>query len=255
MANSSGEWSQVKTTGTAFDIIELLTELGIADLTTLADELNLAKSTVHRHIGTLQRRGYVVREDGEYQVGLRFAKLGNHAQERNEAYVLAKSKVSELAEETGERAQFIVEEDDYAVYAYVDHGKYAVRTAPGPGSRIPIHTAASGKAILAHLPRERVEEIIERRGLSEITEYTITDPEELWAELEETRDRGYAYNKQENIEGLLAIGAPVTRPGGEVLGALSISGPTHRMKGKVDNELAELLLGATNELELNINYA
>lgn len=255
MEKSINDWSRVKTTERTFDIIELLEEINGADLTTIANELDLAKSTVHRHIGTLQERGYVVQEDSEFQIGLRFAKLGNYSQKRKEAFAQAKSKVEELADETGERVQFVVEEHGYAVYAYVAHGKNAVKTDPGPGSRIPIHMAAAGKAILAHLPREQVQEIINQRGLPEATEHTITNSKDLWEELEEINERGLAFNRQEAIEGLFAIGAPVQGPDREVIGALSISGPTHRMKGNVDNGLAELLLGTTNELKLNISYA
>jgi DNA-binding IclR family transcriptional regulator len=255
MPNASDDWNRVKTTEKALNIVELLEESNGADLTTLANELGLAKSTIHRHLDTLQQRGYVVRENGVYHIGLRFLKIGNHARERKTEYAMAKSMVEELAEETGERVQFMVEQHGYAVYAYVEHGEHAVKTDPGPGSRVPIHTAASGKAILAHLPEERIEEVIERQGLPKATEDTITTPDELHRELEKIREQGIAYNNQEAIEGLLAIGAPVLKSDGEVIGSLSISGPTHRMKGKVDGNLKELLLGATNELELNINYA
>lgn len=255
MSRTSSEWGRVKTTETTLDIIELLEEVDEANLTTIATELGLAKGTVHRHLGTLQSRGYVVRENGQFHVGLRFSKLGEHARSRKEEYLLASSMVEELAEETGERVQFMIEEHDYAVYACVEHGEHAVKTDPGIGSRIPLHTAASGKAIMAHLPDTRVQRIIEQRGLPKMTEHTITDADEFHEELADIREQGFAYNSQEAIEGLLAIGAPVRKANGHVIGAVSISGPTHRMKGKVESELAELLLGATNELELNINYS
>lgn len=255
MPKSADDWSRVKTAERAFDIVEFLAERNGGDLATIADELDLAKSTVHRHLGTLSERGYIVKEDREFQLSLRFAKLGERALKRKDAYVLAKSKVDELAAETGERVQFVVEEHGYAVYAYVARGDHAVRTDPGAGSRIPIHTAAAGKAILAHLPEEDVERIVDRHGLPAETGNTITSLDELWDELETIRERGFAYNNQEAIEGLLAIGAPVVEPNGDVIGALSISGPTHRMNAKIDDELAELLLGTTNELELNIGYA
>jgi len=85
---------------------------------------------------------------------------------------------------------------------------------------------------------------------------TITDPQTLYAELERVRERGYSVNKQENIEGLHAVSAPVMDTNGHVFGALSVSGPTHRMKGEwFEDELPDLLLGAANELELNITYS
>lgn len=255
MTKGEHAWERVKTSETAFDIVERVRELDGARLTTLARELDLAKSTVHRHVGTLERRGYLVCTDGVYDLGMRFLKLGTAVQRRSEGYVLAEEKVEELAGETGERAQFLVEENGYAVYVHVARGEHAVRTDPGPGSRIPIHSAAAGKAILASIPWARVEEIIDQRGLVDQTSATITDPDVLRSELESVRQRGYAFNDEESLDGLLAIGAPVETLDGGALGALSISGPTHRMRGKIDDRLDELLLGMTNELELNIKYA
>jgi len=255
MGQSSEDWGQVKTTETALDILEFLQQNNGADLTTLATHLDLAKSTIHRHLGTLQDRGYVVMEGNQYYVSVRFAKLGEHARTRKEEYILAEKKVEELAAETGERVQYMVEEHGYAVYMYIGHGEHAVRTDPGPGSRIPIHTAASGKAILASLPEERIDEILDRHGLPKSTEHTITDEDRLRKELEAIRERGFAYNNEESLEGLLAIGVPVRGAKERVTGALSISGPSHRIRGKVEDELAELLLGAANELELNITYS
>lgn len=255
MSEGAHGWARVKTTETAFDILERVRDLDGARLTTLARDLDLAKSTVHRHVGTLERRGYLVCNDGVYDLGMRFLKLGTTVQQRRDGYVLAEEKVDELAAETGERAQFLVEENGYAVYVHVARGEHAVRTDPGPGSRIPIHSAAAGKAMLASLPWSRVEEIVAERGLAQQTPATITDRDALRSELESIRQRGYAYNDEESLEGLLAIGAPVETLEGGVLGALSISGPTHRMRGKIDDRLDELLLGMTNELELNIKYA
>jgi DNA-binding IclR family transcriptional regulator len=254
MNNVENEWDRVKTTERAFKILELIMELDGATMDTLATELNLAKSTIYRHINTLENNGYIVTENGEVQIGMRFVKFGMYTKRRKEEFTLATSVVEDLAEETGERAQFLVEEGAYAVYVHVAYGEHAVRTDPGPGSRIPIHSAAAGKAILGSLPADRVEEILQRQGLVKQTNHTITEPDELRKELEIVRDRGFAYNNEESMEGLLAIGAPIEIPDKGVLGAISISGPTHRMEDKIETRLPELLLGSTKELELNIQH-
>jgi DNA-binding IclR family transcriptional regulator len=255
MRASNSDWSRVKTTETAFNIIEFLQENDGADLITLTSELDLVKSTIHRHIGTLQDRGYVIQDDGEYHVGLKFANLGGHARRRKEEYELARDKVQEMADETEERVQFMIEEQGAAAYVHIEHGKNAVKTDPGPGRRTPIHAAASGKAILAYMPDERVEQILARQGLAKLTENTITDRDELDEQLQAIRQRGIAYNDEEAIDGLFAIGVPVNRPNDRPIGALSISGPVPRMKGKAEEELREKLLGTANELELNISYS
>lgn len=246
---------RVKTTDTAFDILETLRRMDGASITELGAELDIANSTVHRHLTTLRDREYVVEEDGTYYVGLKFLGLGDYARRRYEWFDYVQPKVAEIAEETGERAQFLVEEHGHGLYLCIDRGQNAVRTDPGIGRTVPLHVAAAGKAILAHMPERRVEEILDRRGLAQVTANTITDRESLLAKLRTVRERGYAYNDQEYIEGLWALGVPVKDPDGRAIGALSVSGPIHRMKGTwYEDELLDMLLGAANELELNIEY-
>ena len=250
------ERNRVKTTETTFELIELLTERDGAGITELATELGVAKSTVHRHLTTLERLEYVVESDGVYHTGLRFLNIGEKTRQRSEAYQLAAEKVTELADETEERAQFIVEEHGQGVYVFRATGQRAVETDSEVGKRIPIHATAAGKAILAHSPEEKVDAIVERCGLSGVTENTITDRQALLAELETIRERGYSINNQENTIGLKAVGVPVRYEDGTVVGAVSVSGPTYRMQDEyLDDTLLELLLGTVNELELNIQYS
>lgn len=256
MTSTNAPENSVSTVDTTFDILEILLACNGASLTELARELDLAKSTVHRHLQTLHHRKYVVREDNNYHVSFRFLEFGKHTQNRKKGYHMAKEKVEELAIETDERAQFIIEEHGQAVYVHREMGSHAVQTDPGIGKRIPLYATSAGKAILTHLPDERVEEIFEQNGLLAMTEHTKTDREELFEEFEHIRERGYSVNKQENVEGLHAIGAPVRDGKGDILGALSVSGPTHRMNGEwFKEELPNLLLGTANELELNIAHS
>jgi DNA-binding IclR family transcriptional regulator len=246
----------VKTTETAFGILEYLLEADGARITELADDLGLAKSTAHRHLQTLYKREYVVREGDAYYVSLRFLEYGEQARNRKPEYSLVKKNVREIAEQTEERVQFIVEEHGRGVYVYRGAGEHAVQTDPGIGKRIPLHSTAAGKAIMAHLPEDRVHEIIDQHGLTNVTDKTISDPSVLFEDLTTIRDRGYAINDQENVKGLRAIGVPIRERDGGVIGAISVSGPTNRIKGdRFSEEIPDLLLGSANELELNIAYS
>ena len=239
---------------TLFDIIEYIYRKDGATISDAAMDLEYAKSTIHRHLTTLERRGYVI-EDNGYCVGLRFLELGERARNRRRAYQLIREKVDELAAETNERAQFIVEEHGEAVYVHRAFGEHAVRTDPGIGKRIPLHATSAGKSILAMMPSDKSSCIIEQTSFKNITSETITDSDDLYTELEQIRERGYAFNREENLDGLHAVGAPIMSPNEDVIGALSISGPSHRLVGdRFENELPTLLLGTTNELELNISH-
>lgn len=256
MSTQPSDSGAVKSAETMFDVIDGIQELDGARVTELANHLGLAKSTVHRHLSTLERNQYVVKEGVEYHLGLRFLGLGEYARGRNPVYPLARKLVDQIAAETEERALFMVEEHGLAVYLYRGVGSHAVRTNSRVGTRRLLHTVAGGKAILAHLPSERVDEIVDEWGLPADTPETITRRRDLDAELERIRERGVAFNREECIVGLKAVAAPVLGPDGEIMGALSVSGPAHRMKGEwFESEIPDLLLGSTNELELNLEYA
>jgi DNA-binding IclR family transcriptional regulator len=256
MSEQSREDGGVSSTETLVDIVEVLSERDGAGVTEIADALGLAKSTVYGHLQTLRQREYVLKEGDTYQLTLRFLDLGQSVRTRRTAYELAREKVEKVADETDERCQFIVEEHGHGVYMFREIGDDAVRTDSAIGKHIPLHATAAGKAILATMPRDRVEAIVDEQGLEALTDRTITDRDELFAELETTRERGYAINHGENTAGLYAVGVSVADRDGEVLGALSVSGPAERMTDdRRERELPELMLGVANELELNIAYA
>lgn len=238
-----------------FGIIEFLQKRDGAGVTEIADALELAKSTVHGHLTTMEQSGYVVKRDGEYRLGLRFLDHGSYAKQSKDILKFARPKVQELAEETGERAWCVVEENGYGIYLEGVKGANAVQTYAHPGMRTHLHHLASGKAILAKMPDERVEDIIPSNGMPRRTDDTITDPDKLFEELENIRSQGYACNTQESIDGVNAVGAPIYDESNGVHGALSVSGPAHRINDRYMHEtLSELILGVTNEIEINMKY-
>jgi DNA-binding IclR family transcriptional regulator len=256
MERHGTQGGQVKSVERAMEIVETVMEMEGAGVSELAAELDMAKSTVHGYLATLHRLGYLVKEGERYQIGTRFLRFGEYSRTRKPEYGMAAKKVTELAEETEERSQFVIEELGRGVFLYRESGAHAVETGSGTGKRMYLHSTSAGKAILAHLPDETVDGILDRWGLPAVTPATITDEGTLRDELADIRDRGFALNREENIEGLHAVGVPVQLQDGTVIGALSISGPTHRLKGEyLLDDLPDLLLGTANELELNITYS
>jgi len=245
----------IKTSGTVFDVIELLMESDGATVTEVAERLDVAKSTAHRHLKSIEQRGYLVRRGDEYDLSYRFLQFSEYVSHTREGDALVRQVVDELAEKSGEHAQFFVEEHGWAVYVYGQGGEQAVYSGPGLGNTVHLHATAAGKSLLAHMLTEFVERSLER-DLPALTENTLTEEGALRQELEAVRERGYALNREENIEGLRAVGVPVFDPDNNLFGALSISGPTRRMHGqRFREELPEHLLGRANELELNIELA
>lgn len=249
-------WQPVETVQRTLDILEYLDRSNPSTLGEIAAGVGVAKSTAHRHLRTLVEEEYVVKEDNEYRLSVRFLGLGMSVVRHYDASLRIKEKVDEMAEESGERVHFLVEEFGWAVYLHRAYGEQAVKTKFGPGKRRYLHGSAAGKAILAFLPEERRDAIIEKRGLPKLTENTITDRDELEEELATVREKGYSQNFQENVDGLFAIGSPVLNQDNEVLGGLVISGPSTRLSsGQNREKLIELLIGSSEELSLNIKHS
>jgi len=250
-----GTSKTIKSDESLFDIVEQLGDDSPMGVTELSDELGMSKGTVHAHLSTLKERGYVVNEGGEYRLGLEHLRYGIKARNAYDSYEPMNMKVAQLAEKTGERVWAFVEENGMAYYLCGAKGEHPVQPPVQVGERVHLHQIAGGKAILSCLPEERVREIIDRHGLPAETENTIVEPAELFEELARIRERGYAFNKQESLTGLHAVAAPIKQDGA-VHASLSISGPANRLAdGTLDSELPELLLGAVNELEINLSYS
>ena len=245
----------VGATETSLRIIDALRTLDGAGVTDLAEHLELPKSTVHNHLQTLRRNEYVTKQGSQYAIGLRFLQLGEYARDRRPIATIAPPEIDKLAEETREMANLLVEEHGRGVFLYRAKGADAVHMDTHAGKRVPLHTTGFGKAILAHLRDERVERILDRHGLPTVTPSTITDRERLMQELETVRERGYAYDDEERLEGLRCVAAPIVVDD-EVLGAVSVSGPKSRIRDEYyREELPSLVMSTANVIEINSTYA
>ncbi|ADE01288.1 MULTISPECIES: HTH-type transcriptional regulator XacR [Haloferax] len=245
----------VRTTEKTLALVEELMQKGPCGVTELAGDLDMGKSAVHNHLTTLQKHGYVLKDGDDYRVGLKFLEVGGHSRKSMEVYQVAEPEVKSLAADTGELANLLVEEQGMGVYLMRAKGDDAVDLDTYAGLRTNLHTTALGKAILANLPESRVDEIIERHGLEQKTPKSIGTRQELFQVLEGVRERGYAIDDGERLEGLRCLAAPIKSSSGEVLGAISVSAPASRVSDEdLHGALPERVLSAANVVELNINY-
>jgi len=245
----------VKTTRTTFRILEALKDRTEATLTELAEEFDLSRSSVHNYLSTLESEGYVIKDDNTYRIGLRFLEFGGHARHNEHLYHIAREEVTELAKETGEMSNLLIEEQGRGIYLFRARGERAVQTDTYIGERVYLHSTALGKSILAHLPEQRVEEIIDRHGLPAATEKTITDRDELYKELERIREDGVAFDDEARFEGQRCVGVPITNDDDTVEGAISLSGPVSRFQGERFRwEIPNKLKDAANVIQFKMTY-
>lgn len=257
MPNRKNENTYIQSVGNTFEIIEMLICQDNMSLSELTQRSNLSKSSIHNHLNTLANLGYVTKKDGEYQLGLRCLTLGGYARENHRLYQTAQSVVDHLAQTTGELALVTTYNDGKSIYLYQNQGSNAITTDSYPGIRLPLHCTATGKAMLAFMNRDRVKKILEQEGLSKQTKNTITSSEQLFEELDRIRDRQVALDDEERILGMRGIASPIIkRDSGQVMGALSITGPSSRIEDKEFTEkIPEIILKNAEMLEVNIMYS
>ncbi|MFC6907108.1 IclR family transcriptional regulator [Halalkalicoccus tibetensis] len=245
----------VKATKITFEIIDLLRQWDGAGVSEIANYLEKPTSTVHDHLQTLESEEYLINDNGVYRIGARFLELGEQARSRMKVYHLARPEVDNLAEETGNHSNFMIEEHGRGIFMYKAKGENAVRLDTRVGMRVYLQTTALGKTILAHRPTEEVENIVERHGLPAITENTITDRDQLFAELAQIKERGYAIDDEERVQGMRCIAAPIIDEEGEAVAAVSVSGPKNRFQGEyLETTVPNLVLESSNVIEVNLTY-
>jgi len=244
----------VKTATTVFGIIEYLLETGGATVAEIAENQEMARSTVHSHLATLSTLEYVVRKDGTYQLSLKFLNHGMLVRDDLPLTEVAPPIIAELSAKTGEVSWILVEEHGKAVYLLKETGENAVKTRGYVGKRTTMHDIAAGKAILAYLPEQKVADIIDTYGLPRRSENTITDEDALYRELETIRERGYAVNEGETTKKVWAIASPIIWED-SVRGAVGVAGPKQRMSGeRFTDSMPEKVLEAADTIELELEY-
>ena len=245
----------VQATRRSLDVVETLRELEGARLTTIAEEVDLPDSTVHSHLTTLMEGEYVVKEGDTYRLGLRFLELGEFTRSLRKIHRVTEPELAELAADTGEVATLVVEEGGMGVVLDSARGADAVPADIDPGTRFHLHTSALGKAILAHMPDDEVDAIVDRHGLAAYADETITDRNALREELQATRERNVAYDTEERVARSKSVAASIKNESGQIVGSVGVSGPVGRLRDDRLSEIEDRLHDVTNIVELKLVYA
>lgn len=243
----------VQATGTSMQILTAIAEdEGGVPMAELVDQLDLAKSTVYKHLITLEEHGLVVNHETGYRLGLRCLELGGTARQYNGVFDVAKPELDKLAEATSELANLMFEERGMGVYVYTARGEQAIHFDSRLGQRAYLHTTALGKALLSSLSDDHVDKIIDRHELPARTDETITTRSGLFDELTQIRTEGFAYNEEERLGGVGCVGTPLDT-GGRRNAAISIMTPISRLQSDdTRHEYTEMLNQTANVIEVTL---
>ncbi|OVE83017.1 IclR family transcriptional regulator [Natronolimnobius baerhuensis] len=244
----------VKSIQRAVSLLHILKETGGARIVDLEERVDLSKATIHSYLATLEEAGFVRKDGVTYRLGFAPLTFGGYVRDHDPLYVAGRDGADEMAERTGELVALMTEWNGRSTYLYQTSGDQALAMDSHLGVQLPMHCTASGKAILAELPRDRVESIIDQHGLPAWTGATITDREHLFEELEDIRSRGVAFDDEERITGLRGVGVPVTIDD-SLLGAIALAGPVNRLQGtRYWEDLPEQLTKIERMIEVKAMY-
>jgi DNA-binding IclR family transcriptional regulator len=239
-------------------ILEEAAKIGMpATPTEINRGIGLPKQTLHRMFSSLEDQGFLQREhDGRtYSPGRRMRAMatGIIASTRGNAARLAVMR--SLSEDIGETCNLSIPDGDRMLYVDRIETQWPLRIRLQVGSKVPLHCTASGKLYLSQLSKNQLRRVIGNIRLDKQTSKTLTDPAVLSNEIDYIRAKGYSWDNEEFIDGMIALAVPIKDYAGRFVSSLSFHAPTQRLPFVKAHEHLERLSAAAGELGLMLNDA
>ncbi|WP_455357284.1 IclR family transcriptional regulator [Streptomyces sp. SYSU K217416] len=253
---TAGAAGGVQSVDRAVSVLEILAQRGEAGVSEVAAEIDVHKSTAFRLLGALEARGLVEQagERGKYRLGFGIVRLAGAVTGRLDITQQSRPVCERLAEEIGETVNVAVLESHHAINLFQVRGPGAVTAHNWVGQLTPLHATSSGKILLAQLSTKRRAALLAEAGLEKLTPQTITTKARLGKSLDEALELGYALTLEEFEIGLHAIAAPIRSMDGDVVAAVSASGPSYRFTEERMHEIAPGLLAGAQEISNRLGY-
>ncbi|BBY26779.1 IclR family transcriptional regulator [Mycolicibacterium sediminis] len=245
----------VQSVDRALTVLEIVGKLGSAGVTEIATELGVHKSTVSRLIAVLESRGFVeqLSDRGKYQLGFAIVRLAGSTSARMDLAKESQAICDRLADQCGETTNLAILDDDRVINVVEAHGPAEITLRSWVGQNCPAHATSSGKILLAGLEPGDVDDLVDD-PLTVYTSNTIRDLAALRDELATVRDTGWASVREELEIGLNAVAAPVRDSTGNVVAALSVSGPAYRLEPLRFEVVAEMAVAAAAAVSRRLGY-
>lgn len=213
----------------------ILEVLGQNDHAMTATEINealgLPKQTVHRLCATLEEHGFLTRfgNSKKYQAARRLREFGSGLLHNSRDHIVRRKILQELANAVGETINFVIPEDDGMRYLDRVETDWAFRIQLPIGTNVPFHCTASGKCFLASLPQKQRQTLVQNLTFEQMTRHTHTSAETFLKELAEVRKQGFSLDKEEFMDGMIALAVPVRDAQGRFVSVVAMHGPTQRL--------------------------
>ncbi|MGR9145720.1 IclR family transcriptional regulator (plasmid) [Rhizobium leguminosarum] len=250
--------SHVKSATRVLDLFEFLSRWDSEKThTEIADELGIPKSSLTQLLKTLLQRGYLAYApiSKGYRLGPSIASLAGKVHGNSDLVNAAGPILTWLANETQETCAINLIKGDQSEVMASAIGPHRLNYTMRQGDVAPLYATSGGKALLAFLPTNMLDEYMNRVTFETITANTITSLEELRSELENVRRSGFAYVTEEFTPGIAGIAVPILSPSGYPLAALNVATPISRFDAAKKALCEETLLRATATLKRKVSLA
>lgn len=235
-------------------LLALLARERKATLTEIALSAGMPPSTAHRLLTTMQRHSVTEFDEDtqEWMVGIESFRIGSAFLERTNLVEASRDVMRRLTDETGETSNLAIVESGDVVFVSQVETHNPIRAFFRAGTRGHMHASGIGKALLAELSRAEVEQILQRKGLPEFTEHTLTRPDDLFADLAAARTRGWALDDEERHLGMRCVASPIFNAFGEAVAGISVSGPSVRFNDRAMPEFGAAVRRCAQEITQRI---
>jgi DNA-binding IclR family transcriptional regulator len=241
----------------SFDLLEAVAAANEIGLVELANRTGLQPSTAHRLLATLIECGYVVQspQTHRYRLSHKVVELAGGPEHRVERLrTTVRPHLVAIRDATDETTNLCVLDRFTIVYIDQAESGHAVRMLTELGRRVPAHACGAGKVMLAHQPAGVIAALMSRAPFAALTPHTLTSAAALEAELQLARSSGYAIDREEYEDGVACVAAPIFGSSGNVLAAISVSGPAARLQRLDLAELGGLVLGHVLEISRELGH-
>ncbi len=222
----------------------------------ISRKLQMPKSSASYILRTLETQGYLNRDEGsgKYRVGLKILSLSRGALSGIDVREVALPIMRHLVEQTNLTCHLAILDGPEAVYIEKVEPTGFIRMDTWVGRRMRVHATSVGKALVAHIPQERLERIIGERPMEKRTPKTITTFPKLLKDLEKVRAQGYAVDDEENNMGARCVGAPVFNQSGTIEASIGLSGTINQVNAQTMPRILEHLKDAARHVSMQLGY-
>jgi IclR family acetate operon transcriptional repressor len=246
--------SFLKSVERTLDVLEFLSKTRSIGITELSDTIHIGRSTAHRILSTLEKKGFVAQDPdtGRYALGHMVFQLAKSVIHMIEPVKYVRPFLKELCDKIGENIAFgvITPEKDRILILAEEIADRAVIARPILFQRFPIHVCPCGKAYLLTLNDKQLKDVLSKNSPVRFTEYTISSFSALKKQLRQFRNLGYTVSKDEFSVGLSAIASAICDAEGKFSGGIEIVGPSFRFTDRNIRQWGKMLLHATAKLSL-----